>query len=144
MDAADFITFAAQTAGMKAAGARSATSRAYYGAYHLALAFLDELGCALARNGHSHNSVPQLLKSADRTPARRVADLLGDLHSARIKADYRLDNPGVETLAFAQLHVEMAHTIKAHLDTLKAECADQGMRQQIRQKIDAFRTAHNL
>ncbi len=49
----EFIAFAGKVATFDRAGARSAVSRAYYGAYHAALELLSELGCELsARASH--------------------------------------------------------------------------------------------
>jgi hypothetical protein len=50
MEPAEFISFASRVVAYSKAGARSAVSRAYYGAFHKALSVLADFGCAPASN----------------------------------------------------------------------------------------------
>lgn len=131
MDPSEFVTFSGQIVARGSAGARSAVSRAYYGVFHLAIALLDEFDCAPPRNGNSHALVPQFLLSSPHPEAQTAGTLLGDLHSDRIKADYRLDNPQVENLQFAQGNVETAVQVQSSLYALREACADASVRDQL-------------
>jgi len=136
MRADDFIEFAGRVAGLGAAGARSAVSRAYYGALHLAAALLEELGVPLPA-GRTHGIVPILLQNSGDDDARIAGRLLSDLHSDRIKADYRLKNVDVETLRFAMLCVERAHEIRALLDAFRVHCEVADTRRQVQAALQA-------
>jgi len=131
MDPSEFVTFSAQIAARGSVGARSAVSRAYYGVFHLAISLLDEFGCAPPRNGKSHSLVPQFLQCSPHPEAQLAGALLGDLHSDRIKADYRLNNPQVETLQFAKGNVETAVQVQSSLDALREACGDATVRAQL-------------
>jgi len=124
MDAQDFIDLSTKLAGMGKAGARSAVSRAYYGAFHLAIETLDEAASSPHANGKAHNLVPIFLKCAGHRDGTAAGNLLADLHSDRVKVDYKLENESVETLSFAQLGVETAQKICTHLQAFRQACAD--------------------
>lgn len=78
---------------------RNASSRAYYGLYHCALAYADTLLTPplSACGGSSHKKVSDFYKvelapSREKTVKfRKVSYQLLQLHSQRIRADYRLD-----------------------------------------------------
>src|SRR5687767_5406019 len=77
------------------AALRTAISRAYYGAYHVAVDLLSR-----ACTEHlDHGSVRRLLKESGLSLAQRAGRHLDDLQGSRVKADYRLDAP--ITLKFA-------------------------------------------
>ena len=101
----------------------SAVSRAYYGAFHLALRFLDDIGWPVPKNAKAHVYAARQLQRSGQTDAYRAGSLLGDLHTDRIKADYRLDNPRIGTPAFARLCVERATEIQAALLRCRIEPA---------------------
>src|SRR5688500_14353012 len=103
MDPAEFITLSSKLVAMGRAGARSAISRAYYGAFHLALEALAEFRVAPAANGRAHNLVPLFLDCADSPHADAAASSLKDLYTKRIAVDYRLSDADVETLEHAKL-----------------------------------------
>ena len=113
------------------AALRSAVSRAYYGAFHMAEAFLAEIDRPVPRNANAHVLVARTLQRSGQPDAIRAGSLLGDLHSDRIKADYRLDDLRVETTAFARLSVETAHEIQVAL----AQCHLEPARSQIRNQL---------
>ncbi len=124
MNGNDFIQLAGRLAtSAEPASLRSAVSRAYYGAFHLAGEFLADIGHPVARNANAHVLVARMLQSSGQPDAVRAGSLLGDLHSDRIKADYRLDDHRVETSAFARLKVESAHAIRSALDQCRQEPA---------------------
>jgi hypothetical protein len=88
-----FIAIAESTASSGPAGARSAVSRAYYGAFHIALNALKSIGVVMHGNGTSHVKTVQCLQQLPNENAKKAGQLLGDLHSYRLKADYRLEKP---------------------------------------------------
>ncbi|MFC1758813.1 hypothetical protein ACFL2H_08600 [Planctomycetota bacterium] len=127
----EFITISGRIAGQGAAGARSAISRAYYGAFHTALLFLEDVDCTLPRNSNQHSLVQHALSNSSIDPAYDAGTLLSDLHGERIKADYRLENTNIETLASAQVAVEMADTISRLVGTLAESLREDPTRLQV-------------
>ena len=124
MNGDDFINLAGKLATSRdEASLRSAVSRAYYGAFHLVLAFLEDIERTVPRNANAHVQVARKLQSAGQSDAYRAGSLLRDLHTERIKADYRLDNRRIGTSAFAKLCVETASEIQAALKSCRAEPA---------------------
>ena len=120
----DFIILAGRLAtSADEASLRSAVSRAYYGAFHLALRFLEDIERPVPQNANAHVYVARQLQRSGQSDAYRAGSLLGDLHTERIKADYRLDNPRIGTTAFARLCVERASVIQTALTKCRAEPA---------------------
>lgn len=99
----EFLSFAGRVATLGSAGARSAVSRAYYGAFHFARETLGELEVKVARNGTSHAILPQYLQSTNSTTAKDAAILLSHLHYSRNKCDYDLDDTALDQFSSAQL-----------------------------------------
>lgn len=102
---------------------RSATSRAYYGAYHLAVSLLADLGYPLPANANGHVFTQRVLTGSGHPAARQAGFLLGDLHTDRIKADYKLKNSSAGMQHFARLRVEAAVAIQARLSSYAIEPA---------------------
>ena len=122
MNPADFIALAGTIVGRGPAGARSAVSRAYYGAFHAASDLLADLEYDCPRNGKAHSLVPQFLQASADVDAQLAGGLLSDLHSERVKADYRIRDAGVETLSYGKAGVETASTVLHHLEAFKKAC----------------------
>jgi uncharacterized protein (UPF0332 family) len=122
MNASEFIDLAARLAGQGKSGARSAVSRSYYGAFHLAMQLLEEYATAPPAHGQAHALVQNYLLAVNNTDANEAGLLLSDLHGERLKADYRLSNEKAESLTFAMQGVEAAHAIKIRLDAYRASC----------------------
>jgi len=106
---------------------RSAISRAYYGAYHLAVQFLSEVGKTVPENPQGHEIAYRLLYNATVQPARDAAHNLNELRGVRNRADYRLSQRGMDSLANARDKVQMALLVKSKLD----ECRTAANRAQI-------------
>jgi hypothetical protein len=124
MTGADFIALAgklAANANSDEAAFRSAVSRAYYGAYHIAISLLEELGFPLPANANGHLFAQRTLVGSGHQAGRQAGYLLGDLHADRIKADYKLENRGVGTERFAKLRVEAAVAIQSALSSCRSE-----------------------
>lgn len=124
MEAIEFIELAGKLATGGKSGARSAVSRAYYGAFHLAMQLLGEYAAAPTANGQAHALVQNYLQGVKNTDANEAGVLLSDLHGERLKADYRLSNEKAETLQFAMQAVEAAHAINVRLNAYRLSCRD--------------------
>lgn len=126
MTGEEFIGLAGRLAVGAASGEaafRSATSRAYYGAYHLAISLLADLGYPLPANANGHVYVQRVLAGSGHPAARQAGFLSGDLHGDRINADYKLQNHVVGTQQFAKLRVEAAIAIQTRLSSYATEPA---------------------
>ena len=134
MDGNGFIALAGKLAVAPAADEatyRTAVSRAYYGAFHVARSFLEELGFQPVRNANVHGFVAQYLIASQQTDARVAAVELGDLQAARNRADYDLKNVRAASRDFAMTCVEQAHRIVAALDVCRRDDARDSIRQAI-------------
>lgn len=118
------------------AGQRAAVSRAYYGAFHLARAFLRSAGAMAA----AKHDVHVYLQSCTHPPVRQIGHKLADLQSERIKADYDLGKfapAGLEPQRFAQYCVEVAREIESLLD----QCNDPQMLAAVKADVDRLLSA---
>ncbi|WP_254512991.1 hypothetical protein [Anatilimnocola floriformis] len=143
MNSLEFLSFAGRVATLGAAGARSAVSRAYYGAFHFARETLSELGVTIPRNGTTHAVLPQYLQTTNNTAAKEAAILLSHLHYSRNKCDYDLDDTALDHLSSAQLKVESGHEVVRLLTDFRRECEQSTeIKQDLLQavaKVDAVR-----
>lgn len=105
---------------------RSAVSRAYYGAFHLAIALVAELAIRVKKSHLGHNDEYVLLRKSKVSDAIRVADLLIHLRSRRNEADYRFQKSW-DSQAEAMHDVEMALEIRSCL----ARCRQEPTRSEI-------------
>jgi len=116
MNGEEFITFAGRIAVSAKGGPadfRSAVSRAYYGAFHLAIEFLRATGTT--NPPFQHGEIQRLLFRTGNPKAQTASQLLSDLQSHRVRADYRLNVTTVETAAFATQCVAKARDIQSEL-----------------------------
>src|SRR5689334_15946755 len=93
MNGTDFIQFAGRLAARPHEPAvvyRTAASRAYYGAFHLAQDLLVQLGFVPSRLDNAHVFVQHLLIGSGHVGAASAGRLLENLHGSRLKADYDL------------------------------------------------------
>jgi uncharacterized protein (UPF0332 family) len=132
----DYIELAGRLVASPAVGSaearfRTATSRAYYGAFHLAVTLLTIWGLKVRQNAYGHQDVYNLFWGSGHIEARKVASLLDDLRTERIKADYRMDDPRFQTPQTAMMCVEMGESVKSRLVRCRsdAEAIQQGIRQ---------------
>lgn len=115
MTGEDFITLAGKMAAGRGGEAayRTATSRAYYGAFHIARELLLELKFD---PGRDHAMIQRALYRTGNDAAKAASALLSDLQSDRIKADYKLQNEKAGSAEFASLNVESAHSVLSELN----------------------------
>jgi uncharacterized protein (UPF0332 family) len=107
---------------------RSAISRAYYGAYHVARALLQELGIDRA----DHQVIKNCLCNSGNAQAKFAGDRLSDLGAARRRADYEidkdLDRHGGDPVAHVRKWVEAAVTIVEVLTKLRQQPLDPALK----------------
>jgi hypothetical protein len=96
--------------------ARSITSRAYYGAYHLAARFIAGL-TSLKRGRHDAHV---WLLASQHPDAHEAGKLLGILNSHRVKADYSLEHALSELPVTAKVAVELARDIQRLLQNCES------------------------
>ena len=145
MDPTEFVVVAGKIVGFGPAGARSAVSRAYYGAYHFGVCVLEEFQSAPPGNNKQHNLVPEFILTAGHPDGNRAARLLADLHGERIKADYRLENHSVETLEFAQSGVTTAEEIVRLLTLFVTACrSDSALQQSLKDGVQSVKRVRKI
>ena len=92
MHGEDFITVAHELAnGDSEAHWRSAVSRAYYGAFHVARQAVIDEGGTVEKGPAAHGEVRNWLLNRPEESLVEAGSNLGDLHGRRIRADYHLD-----------------------------------------------------
>lgn len=103
---------------------RNIVGRSYYGAFHLALKFFENLGLQISAD---HKLPVHYLIESMEPNAKRAGQLLGALHEARNRADYKLEHPKAiqesRDLQFIKAQVELANEIKSLLNLAAAEPA---------------------
>lgn len=83
------------------AALRSVVSRAYYGTFHNARAFLEEMGRHPTKTENGHQFLQVRLLNAGEEHATKLGTLLTHLHERRKKADYEIGDAKYETEDFA-------------------------------------------
>ena len=134
MNGADFIEFAGKLAANPSASpaaCRTAISRAYYGAFHSTLSFLQIVGLDAPRGHKLHFD---FLESGQ-PEAFQVGELLSELQSRRVQADYEMGNTRIETVVQARLNAERAFKLLSLLRGLEQEPA----RSKVKAGIEAYR-----
>lgn len=136
MKGGEFIAFAAKILLLhrEEASCRSAISRAYYGAFHLAQSFLDDLDLVSDSN-HGHLQHDFLYSGVPE--AVEVGQFLQELHSHRVAADYRLHSAAPASFRVAQTCIETAKELELRITELQQ--LDTSLRQQMVQAITDFR-----
>lgn len=118
MNARDFLDLARLLAigTPKPANLRTATSRAYYSAHHVGAEALARMGCKISTGPGGHGDVWNMLQHSGDKELTVAGRQLLDLHSYRIKADYRLEDRRAENQANVRGHIEMAKKIVAAIE----------------------------
>ena len=137
MDGNDFIRLAGKLAAVPSADEatyRTAVSRAYYGAFHIARSYLVDLGFEPVGNANVHAFVRHYLNGSHHPDACRAASFLSHLQAARNLADYDLNNPHVGSRSQAMLMVERATQVVSALEN----CRNDDIRTSIREAIAEY------
>ena len=96
MNPRDFHSLAVQLVGGTAAHRRTAVSRSYYAAFNVAAAHLTSLGFRVRRGAAAHGEIQYCLANSGDVVVAAIGSELYELHSARIRADYQLDQLDIE------------------------------------------------
>ena len=108
-----------QALGSEEASCRSATSRAYYAAFHLALEFAESDGYAPSHSGEDHRGVPSYFRNGESDKLRRrVSNCLDRMRDGRRKADYERDLNGISPPALAQQAIKYAGYVVIDLNCI--------------------------
>lgn len=116
---------------------RSATSRAYYAAFHHARDALADKSLTVPSNSRSHQMVYRCLNNASNPELDKAATGLGTLRTSRLHADYDFGgDPSRQKQAV--FDVNLAKAVMAHIEQspLKAgseEAVVQAIREYLRQ-----------
>jgi uncharacterized protein (UPF0332 family) len=143
MNANEFIAVAGTWAARpnsNEASYRSAVSRAYYGAFHIADQLLSDLGLGAPANPSAHAEVSRSLFESGEPDASKAGGMLKDLHSARIRADYHLNKSAWASQRAAMLAVEQAREI----EKLLQKCATPTVSVQVKKGVESYRAKLGL
>lgn len=132
MDPREFHKLAGILAAKVGAGpaqCRTAISRTYYATFHVALEAMDDLGIRVPRGPRAHTELQTTWSRLDHPKAREIGSSLGDLHSKRISADYRILERGCEQVSTARTYVELGSALlssiaEARMDPTRAELVE--------------------
>lgn len=126
MDGREFLPCAERlAASSSAADLRSAVSRAYYAAFHAALAFFRSCGIRFSKNSPAaHEKIPDCLDNSNIPDAVAVGRMLRSLRGSRNIADYDLESLVFEKEANVDLRIDAAKDIIKMIDDLDADRAN--------------------
>ncbi len=120
MDFRDYLSLATTLArGTAEAEWRSASSRAYYAAFHVARRLMLGLGFRVPRADRAHNYLVLRLSNAGHLDVEKAGRRLGVLRQERNRADY--DDHLTITQATAADHVRLAVQVVQALDAAAVE-----------------------
>ena len=106
MNPPEFLTLARQlAAGNSEAEWRSAVSRAYYAAFHVARRLFEDLGFRVPRAEQAHIYLAHRLQNCGEPAVQQAGIDLDALRRIRNQADYDLHQPWTAALAVAQVLV---------------------------------------
>jgi hypothetical protein len=138
MNGADFISISAVVVTHGEAGSRSATSRAYYGAFHLLLELLEDFGCRLSHRT-SHKTPLDCLEYATHESGKSVKIALGNLQGRRVKADYHFDEVAANTPEYGQYSISQARKIQTLILQFREACdANPQMKKEFCEAVQAY------
>ena len=117
---------------------RTAVSRAYYAAFHVARLLLTDLGFVVPQADRAHAYLWLRLNNCGDSQVQQAAVSLNTLRGRRNAADYDLHRPVSQ--AFAQAQVQVAERIIQVLDAVAADAArrTQIMNEMIRYERDVL------
>jgi len=139
MNPRDFLDLARllATETPKAANLRTATSRAYYSAHHVGAEVLRVMGLKISTGGSGHQDVWRRLQNSGDDDLKIAGSQLADLHSSRVRADYRLKDGRAEKQANVRGHIQQAQEI---VETIERSCSGP-KRQDILKAIKQWETS---
>ena len=116
----DFLPLAKQLAtGSTEAEWRSAISRAYYAAFHVARELLQDLGFTVPRAERAHVYLSRRLSNSGDAQVQRAGSDLNTMRGERNQADYDLHRPA--SPGIAALRVQLSEQVIQFLDGARQE-----------------------
>src|SRR5262245_52679604 len=103
---------------LQTAACRSAISRAYYAAFHVAHSFLDQIKIRVGHGPPTQFTVQHAMNNSGHPTLALMSSKLGTLHSERLAADYDLGKTNPEKPARASLIMAIAKEVIENLDQL--------------------------
>ena len=135
MDPKDFLRVANDLAQSdEAAELRSAVSRAYYAAFHVARKLLVDMGFEISKGPAAHGDVYKYLGNAGNPTVEHAGSNIGDLKGWRNQADYELDLDEHENSGSVQNIVLITEQIIEDLE----QCCNGSNRNQIKEAISSY------
>jgi len=117
MDPREFQRLAVRLAGGPTpAERRTSISRCYYAAFNVAAEHLRSLKFPVSKGGAAHGEVRLCLVNAANRELIEAANILQELHTRRIRADYQLDRSDPETASTASTSVATAAKVIQLMD----------------------------
>ena len=118
----EFISVATQFLSGEGEGRfRSAVSRAYYGAFHIARDFLSDCGVVIGIDPLAHRNIRWCLANSSEQLIERAGRLLETLRESRNEADYKLSSTRFSLRSNAKAEVELAIQISTLLAAYQAD-----------------------
>jgi uncharacterized protein (UPF0332 family) len=128
MDGRDFLPLAENWArGGQEAEWRSAVSRAYYAAFHVARSLLRQCQFRVPRADQAHAYLAMRLSNAQHPDVEVAGRSLGALRQVRNRADYDVDRPFPQATAIAEVQIakDVVQILEAAaLDPVKTQITD--------------------
>lgn len=135
MDPKDFLRVANDLAESdEAAELRSAVSRAYYAAFHVARKLLVDMGFEIAKGPAAHGDICKYLGNAANSTVVHAGSNIGDLRGWRNQADYEIDLAKHENSREVQKMVVITEQIIEDLE----QCCNGASRDQIKSAINSY------
>lgn len=136
MDGQAFLDFARELASSgDEERRRTSVSRAYYGAYHVAIGFVRSCGVTVPKRDVHIKLQWCLQQAGERTSQIEIAKAggkLGDLRTERNKADYDLDDTSIAKVSNVLKAVRKAEQVIAAIAEYSAGEASDSIRLQVR------------
>lgn len=123
----------------KEAALRSATSRAYYAAFHKGRETLSSMNLKIPTGPTAHGEICNYLQNSGDSKMEAVGQKLESLRSTRNKADYRLDIQHVATYSNTSLHLTDAEKIIDVLSAIETSPNADEIRDSIRAYIEKLK-----
>jgi uncharacterized protein (UPF0332 family) len=114
---------------------RSAISRAYYAAFHVAVDALRVMSLPPGKASAVHGETARLLGGCKDKKIQSSACSLSDLHGRRVQADYHLEKTEPEIRQQAETAERMAREIITEIDSLMG---DSGRVQAAKKEISEY------
>jgi uncharacterized protein (UPF0332 family) len=111
------------------ASRRSALSRAYYCAYHVARRLIAKCGIRFVGTASTHEHLPWCLQNAGDANAMDAGRKLQSLRSERNNADYNLESLDFQSGHWTTTHIQLAQRIVMALEQIEPQSIAPAVRQ---------------